>query len=158
MVFFFLTEKTVREAPTVKLWSFSLAWSNICYAIGYVDCFIYTNHLTNYSQLLLHIFRHFTLFNPDSWVVLCSWISKVAGKYCVIVTFHSINGEAWIEQIAVSGENGKDGRFWVLTASSAGISDWHHSRSKWNKGNHPGQAVNVLLVIRDVVEFSYFAV
>ena len=23
---------------------------------------------------------------------------------------------------------------------------------------HPGQAVNVLLVIRDVVEFSYFAV
>jgi len=78
MVFFFLTEKTVREAPTVKLWSFSLAWSNICYAIGYVDCFIYTNHLTNYSQLLLHIFRHFTLFNPDSWVVLCSWISKVA--------------------------------------------------------------------------------
>lgn len=38
-------------------------------------------------------------------------------------------------RLFISGKNGEDGGFWIFTTSSARISDGHHSRSKWNKGN-----------------------
>jgi hypothetical protein len=44
------------------------------------------NNLPKYFINLTY-FSHFTLFDPDTWIILCPRISKVAGKCSVLFSF-----------------------------------------------------------------------
>lgn len=104
-----------------------------------LSCIYVVIHLTSIFVPLQYamIIRNLALYDPHSWSVLHSGVSKMAGNF-VEITAQSTKHQSsnWAFPSSPAGKNGDDRRFWSFTTSFERFWYRYFCWSKWNQGSN----------------------